>query len=557
MSEESGPRAASPASSGGLVGRPWYIGGLLIGSALVLGGLQQDNKSAFVETRAPIAAASDTTPVAPSTAAVPAATNAEQLPAEEHKPWFTGSRAHGDIFESALDSPEVRAANVSRFANNPYEDYQEVSDDLDSDIGNLGEIGETTEALFSAPLNPASDNESPLELSGSDPADEEPYSEAVDVPSTYQLVIQPGDTLDQRFTRLGVASAELAALINTPHAKELLNRLHSGEVLLLTVNPDASVDRVEYRARDGRTLTINRSGDRFESQLQEPTIAPEEFKLAKGEIQNSFYVAAREAGLSNSLRSQFAKMLGSQINFGRQIQPGDRFKVLYRQQSDNRGNSKDRIVAGELTNRGKTYRAVRYTTKDGRSGYFLPNGESVDGGFLRYPLAYKRVSSGFSKRRWHPKLNRIRAHLGVDFAAAMGTPVKAPAAGKVIFAGVKRGYGNVLEVDHGGGITTVYAHLSRFARSIRKGSRISQGAVIAYVGKSGLATGPHLHYEFHKNGKPVDPLKVRLPNGPVLAAQESKEFKAFVKDALTQLDGKADPITIAAAAADQSGDTNL
>jgi len=318
--------------------------------------------------------------------------------------------------------------------------------------------------------------------------------------------------------------------------------------LMLTVNPDASVDRVEYRSRDGRTLTISRSGNRFESDLQEPTIAPEEFKLAKGEIHSSFYVAAREAGLSNSLRSQFARMLGSQVDFGRQIRAGDQFRVLYRQQSDNRGNSKDRIVAAELNNRGKTYQAVRYTTKDGHSGYFLPNGESVDGGFLRYPLAYKRVSSGFSKRRWHPKLNRVRAHLGVDFAAAMGTSIKAPAAGKVVFAGVKRGYGNVLELDHGGGIKTVYAHLSRFARGMRKGSKISQGAVIAYVGKSGLATGPHLHYEFHKNGKAVNPLKVRLPNGPVLAAQESKAFKAFVKDALTQLEGKTGTVTIAAAA---------
>lgn len=546
MSEESGPRPTASTSSPGLAGRPWYIGGLLIGSALVLGGLQQDKNAPVVETRVPAATAA-IAPTPPETG---------QTIATDHQPWFAASMAHGDIFESALDSPEVSAGNAGRFADNPYAAYQESGDDLDGDIGNLGEIGQTSDTSFPDPEDLATDTtDSPLALNG-DIAEDEPLSEAVDVPSTYQLVIQPGDTLDQRFTRLGVPSAELAALINTPHAKKLLNRLHSGEVLMLTVNPDASVDRVEYRARDGRTLTINRSGDGFESKLQEPTIAPEEFKLAEGEIQSSFYVAAREAGLSNSLRSQFAKMLESQVDFGRQIRPGDRFKVLYRQQSDNRGNSKDRIVAAELNNRGKTYRAVRYTTKDGRSGYFLPNGESVDGGFLRYPLAFKRVSSGFSKRRWHPKLNRIRAHLGVDFAAATGTPVKAPANGKVIFAGVKRGYGNVLEMDHGGGITTVYAHLSRFAHGMHKGSKVSQGAVIAYVGQTGLATGPHLHYEFHKNGKPVDPLKVKLPNGPVLAAQESKKFKAFVKDALAQLEGKTGSIAIAAAA-DASADPKL
>lgn len=541
MSEESGSCPAAPTASGGLTGRPWYIGGLLIGSTLVLGGLQQDQEPAFVETKVPIAAPL----VAPL---IEPPTTAEQQAPIEHQSWFAASMGHGDIFESALDSPEISPEINAPSATDTAKDYQQAADLLRADaefVDNIGaEIGQSSPMFSADDPELAADN---TDAEGGS-SEDVPFSEAVDVPSTYHLVIQPGDTLDQRFTRLGVASAELAALINTPHAKELLTRLHSGEVLMLTVNPDASVNRVEYRARDGRTLTINRSGSGFESELQEPTIAPEEFKLAQGEIQRSFYVAARNAGLSNSLRSQFVKMLSSQVNFGRQIQPGDRFRVLYRQQSDNRGNSKDRIVAAELSNRGKVYRAIRYTTEDGRSGNFTPRGESLDGrGFLRYPLAYKRVSSGFSKRRWHPKLNRIRAHLGVDFAADVGTPIKAPAAGKVVFAGAKRGYGNVLELDHGGGIKTVYAHLSRFARGMHKGSKISQGSVIAYVGKTGLATGPHLHYEFHKNGKAIDPLTVQLPNGPLLADQESKAFKAFVKDALAQLAGKTDTVSIAAA----------
>jgi len=566
MSEESGPRPATPGSTGSITGRPWYIGGLLIGSALVLGGLQQEKDAPYVETRLPTITL--TSGIAPEPT---------PQPAVEHKPWFVGAIAHGDIFESALDSPEIGASHIAdtietdAYSVDAFVDTSvDARADTDTDTNvpaaadriNLIDVDATSHAEAITPGSslrvPAHQPQTAAELlselaSDSAPVgmEEDAASDAVDVPSTYHLVIQPGDTLNQRFARLGVPSAELAALIGTPHAKELLTRLHSGEVLLLTINPDASVDRVEYRARDGRTLTINRTGNRFESALEQPVSAPEEFRLAEGQIQNSFYIAAREAGLSNSLRSQFTRMLGSQINFGRQIQAGDRFRVLYRQQSDNRGNSKDRIVAAELSNRGKVYRAVRYTTSDGRSGNFMPNGESLDGGgFLRYPLAYKRVSSGFSKRRWHPKLNRVRAHLGVDFAAAMGTSVKAPAAGKVVFAGVKRGYGNVLELDHGGGIKTVYAHLSRFARGMRKGSKISQGAVIAYVGKSGLATGPHLHYEFHKNGKAVNPLKVRLPNGPVIAKQESKAFKAFVEDALAQL--KGEPGTIALAVADNT-----
>jgi murein DD-endopeptidase MepM/ murein hydrolase activator NlpD len=183
-------------------------------------------------------------------------------------------------------------------------------------------------------------------------------------------------------------------------------------------------------------------------------------------------------------------------------------------------------VAARFVNQGREYLAVRYLAPDGHAGYYTPEGRSLHKAFLRAPLKFTRVSSPFNLHRMHPILNRIRAHKGVDYAAPIGTPVEAAADGKVIFAGVKGGYGNLIELDHSGGITTVYGHLSRFAHDIRVGRRVEQGTVIAYVGMTGLATGPHLHYEYRVNGVFKNPQTVKLPDAGPIDERLRDDFRA-------------------------------
>jgi murein DD-endopeptidase MepM/ murein hydrolase activator NlpD len=364
--------------------------------------------------------------------------------------------------------------------------------------------------------------------------------------STYQLEVQPGDSLAARFELLGVPSRDVASLLGAPHAKKLLSRLFTGEVLIVTVNPDSSLDKLEYHAKTGAVLRIDRGDQGFESELKEPPPPTLKTRVAQGTIESSFYNAARDAGLNGSTRRLFSSMLSSSVNFG-QLRSGDRFRALFKESTDSLGNSKQRLLADELTSRGKTVQAIRYTTAAGRTGTYTPNGENLGGriGFLRYPLKYQRISSVYSKRRWHPKLNRVRAHLGVDFAAPLGTPVKSPGPGRVTFSGRKTGYGRVIEIEHGKHYKTVYAHLSRFARGLRKGAKVRKGQIIAFVGKSGLATGPHLHYEFHVDGRAVNPLSVRLPSGYALAASERRKFKDYAAQVLKELDERTHAVTVA------------
>ena len=184
------------------------------------------------------------------------------------------------------------------------------------------------------------------------------------------------------------------------------------------------------------------------------------------------------------------------------------------------------VLAVRFVNRGKVYEAVRYVDPDGGARYFTPDGHSLRKAFIRAPVEFTRVSSVFNPSRFHPVLSRIRAHKGVDYAAPTGTPVRAAGDGRVVFAGRRGGYGNVIEIDHAHGISTVYGHLSRFAKGLRSGSSVEQGQVIGAVGMTGLATGPHLHYEYRINGLHRDPQTVPLPNAEPVPQRWLADFQA-------------------------------
>jgi murein DD-endopeptidase MepM/ murein hydrolase activator NlpD len=231
------------------------------------------------------------------------------------------------------------------------------------------------------------------------------------------------------------------------------------------------------------------------------------------------------------------QMFGWDIDFALDIRQGDEFSVLYEQKyQDGQYVNDGRVLAAEFVNQGKTHRAVWFESQDGEvKGYFAPDGHGMRKAFLRAPLDFTRISSGFNLHRLHPILGTVRAHKGVDYAAPTGTPIWAAGEGRVVFAGRKGGYGNVVIVDHGKGISTVYGHISRFNKGTRVGRRVQQGDVIAYVGMTGTATGPHLHYEYRVNGTFKNPATIPMPRTEI-PSRYLAEFKGQAGAALARLD---------------------
>jgi len=276
--------------------------------------------------------------------------------------------------------------------------------------------------------------------------------------------------------------------------------------------------------------------DQFKAKLIELT--PEvRVGNASGIIRDSLFVSAQRAGLSDRFILELATIFAYDIDFALDIQEGDQFTLLYEENYLNgKKIGEGKILAASFSNQGKTYYAVQFEDDDGHSEYFTPDGMSLKKAFLRTPVDFSRISSGFSLGRKHPILNRIRAHKGVDYAAPTGTSIKAAGDGKIAFRGVKGGYGNVIVIQHGETYSTLYGHMSRFKKGLSVGDRVRQGETIGYVGSSGLATGPHLHYEFLVNGSHRNPLTVKLPEAMPLERKYRSSYKAMAGDLVKQLD---------------------
>jgi murein DD-endopeptidase MepM/ murein hydrolase activator NlpD len=259
------------------------------------------------------------------------------------------------------------------------------------------------------------------------------------------------------------------------------------------------------------------------------------------------FAATDSAGLSDMVALQLAEIFSSEIDFHRDLRPGDRFGVVY-EALYNEGEvvRTGRILAAEFTNDRETYRALYFRDNQGRGGYFTPDGRNVRKAFLRSPLEFSRITSGFSQARLHPVLNVWRAHKGVDYGAPVGTRVRVTADGRVQFVGRQGGYGNLVVVRHNNGYATAYGHLSGFAKGLRPGQRVSQGDIIGFVGKTGLATGPHLHYEFRVGGVHQNPLRFATPPGQPIARDARAAFDETSHTLLERLELIRD-MTLAAA----------
>ena len=350
------------------------------------------------------------------------------------------------------------------------------------------------------------------------------------------ITVNPGDTLSTLFENAGISSQTLHAVINSSKDAKAFTRLRAGQTLELKLDTNGELQAMRSPVSDLETIRIERDGDsyHFSKDVIEPEISE---SFASGDIDSSLFLAAQNAGLSHNLTMQMANIFGYDIDFAREIRQGDHFEVLFEdKQVDGKRVGTGNILAARFTNKGKTYTAVRYTDRNGQTSYYRADGTSMRKAFIRTPVEFARISSRFNPGRRHPVLNTIRAHKGVDYAAATGTPIKATGDGRVVHVGRKGGYGNAVVIKHGQRYQTLYGHMSRYASGLRVGDRVSQGQVIGYVGATGLATGPHLHYEFLVNGVHVDPLSVRLPVSDPIPAAERSAFLAQSNQMMASLD---------------------
>ena len=361
------------------------------------------------------------------------------------------------------------------------------------------------------------------------------------------VTIGRNDTLDRIFRELELHVSDLAALRSLPDVRRNLDIVRPGDVIQMT-HLGGELKSLTRRINETATLSVTRAEQGFSASIVENPFETEERRLT-GKVESSLYVAVNEAGGTDRLAVSLADVFKYDIDFVNSVQPGDRFIVTHEQQWQDGEFVRDGdILAAEFVNSGRTYRAVRYVMPDGHADYYTPDGRPVRKAFLRYPVDYGRISSGYSLARRHPILHRARAHRGIDFAAPVGTPIKAAGAGRVIFRGVKGGYGNVVELSHSNGITTLYAHMSRFAREVGVGDRVAQGEVIGYVGMTGLATGPHVHYEYQVNGVYKNPARVTMPKADPIPAGLMEDFLVKTAPLLARLDAPADePIRVARA----------
>lgn len=340
------------------------------------------------------------------------------------------------------------------------------------------------------------------------------------------FTVQAGDSLALFFKRISLPAVELHELLTTINHATWLKKLLPGQVIDVELDLDNKLQMLNLKIDALKDLVIKRDeNNKFFSEIIHKEV---ERKTAFGssKINDSLYLAGKHAHLSDKLIMELAQIFEYDIDFALDIRIGDSFKVLFEEQfAEGKKVGSGPILAAEFITQGKKFQAFRYVDDHGKASYVKADGQSIRKAFVRSPVEYTRISSHFNLKRKHPVLHKIRAHKGVDYAAPTGTPVKASGNGKIIFVGRKGGYGNTVIIQHGTKYSTLYAHLSRFNKNAAPGKFVKQGDVIGYVGSTGLASGPHLHYEFRVNGVHQNPLTVALPNGQGVPPHQLKAYE--------------------------------
>jgi murein DD-endopeptidase MepM/ murein hydrolase activator NlpD len=375
-------------------------------------------------------------------------------------------------------------------------------------------------------------------------AESTPTTPSEEGPASIEVTVQRNDTLDRIFRAASIDLGTLAELRRRPEVRKALDVLRPGESITLT-HQHGALQSLNRQISDTLTLSIAREGEGYavnylENPLEIETVG------RRAHIETSLFEAGQLNGISAPVIMTLANdIFGWDIDFALDIRAGDEFSVLYEQRfQDGTYVGDGKVLAAEFVNNGKTHRAVWFESADGKVfGYFTPDGNGMRKAFLRSPLDFTRITSHFNPRRRHPISGRIRAHTGIDYGAPTGTAIKASGNGRVQFAGRKGGYGNAVIIDHGNGITTLYGHMSRFSKNARSGHRVAQGDVIGYVGATGAATGPHLHYEYRVRGVYKNPAKVVMPRMELPPAYLA-EFRAEAATLMAQMNMIARPADV-------------
>ncbi|MES9940415.1 MAG: peptidoglycan DD-metalloendopeptidase family protein [Candidatus Thiodiazotropha sp. 6PLUC2] len=348
--------------------------------------------------------------------------------------------------------------------------------------------------------------------------------------------IRSGDSMASIFKKHDLSANLLHRIVHSSKTAKQLTAIKPGEMLYLEFDSEQQLVALRLAHSKIDSIEIAVTDDGFDATEMSRAVDTRNAHLS-GVIENSLYLSAKKAGLPEKLIMQLADIFGWDIDFALEIRSGDRFTVIFEEDYLDGEKLRDGpILAAEFINQGRTYQALRYVDDTGHADYYTPEGRSMRKAFLRAPVDFRRISSKFTRERWHPVLGKKRPHRGVDYAARTGTPIRSSGDGKIIFRGKKGGYGNTLIIQHGQTYTTLYAHLSRYNKKAKKGRRVKQGQVIGYVGKTGMATGPHLHYEFRVNGVHRNPLTVKLPAAQPIAKKYRDDFQIKVRPLISTLE---------------------
>ena len=364
----------------------------------------------------------------------------------------------------------------------------------------------------------------------------QPSSQVLDsIGEELEHTVQSGENLSSIFSAMELEAVDLHKIVHANQMGKQFSNVEPGQNIVVTVNANGELKQLTYAKNPFETLIATRQKNGFDVKLLSKKI-DYQINTAQVTIHSSLFEDAMKAGLSEKLTLKLADIFAWDIDFALSLRDDDQFTLIYEILFvDGKEFDTGEILCAEFINQGKTYTAVRFEDNQGHSGYYTPDGHALRKAFLQTPIDFAKISSHFSLHRKHPILNTLRAHKGVDYTASIGTPVKATGDGKVSLRGVKSGYGNVVEIQHGSKYSTLYAHLSGFRNGLKEGHSIRQGDIIGYVGKTGLATGPHLHYEFRINGEHINPLSAKLPRSIPMDSTLLNKFKAQTQPLIAQL----------------------
>lgn len=354
-------------------------------------------------------------------------------------------------------------------------------------------------------------------------------------------IVRAGQSLADIFHEMGLSPTELQRLVDANVDNGAFRRIHPGDEFAFRIDGSGKLQALRFDRDDHTRVVLRLDADGVHSEIAERALE-RRVHVAHGVIKSSLFEAGDGAGMTDSMTLKLAQAFGYDIDFAQDLRVGDTFTVIYNDVYREGERLRDGdIIGATFINGGRRFTAFRYEDTEGTVSFYSEDGRPLKTSFLRTPVEFTRISSRFSAGRMHPVLGKMRAHKGVDYAAPTGTPIYAAGDAKVEFRGVKNGFGNVVILQHGGQYSTVYGHMSRFAAGLANGQRVRQGQLIGYVGSTGLATGPHLHYEFRLNGQHRDPLSVTLPKPEPLPAAELAKFKQLTQPMLAQLKRYEEP----------------